>query len=349
MNTPVFSREDFRLCFVPVPEGYPQSQTHAGVYEYDGKLFLTTSPYPLIKRPQWIEYLRVILRKMHLGFLVKRIDAEYYENPLLYIAKAGDATSFVLMQNQPLMSPPVHYFGLPAYNSDPDLFIEDGVFFVLNRSYFRKRLENNQIGCEVRLYLIKGLLDNCKFKYWGTQLIKIWDKPTIVSPCLTHYDGAYYLLYLDTNSALDWKSFNGLYYYKSKEINGLSKSSDRCEIQVNGDGIFPWHISVFQHHGRLFSIVTCAVKGEEGKLWQLFGEFSDDLSQMKIYQTPLTDYNSYRGSAYVDSEGIFHLYSTTLRERIIESKSVDGRDVIHASMSFQHLYCILRKNEKCNS
>ena len=38
MLEPYFKKEDFILCDVPVPEGYPQSQTHAGIAVYNGKL-----------------------------------------------------------------------------------------------------------------------------------------------------------------------------------------------------------------------------------------------------------------------------------------------------------------------
>ena len=77
----------------------------------------------------------------------------------------------------------------------------------------------------------------------------------------------------------------------------------------------------------------------------MLGEFNQDLSCLKIYQTPLTDYSSYRGAACVNKNGEFVLYNTTVHEKIAGSKSVDGRDVIMAHMQFDKLLGIIREYE----
>lgn len=344
MTKPLFDKKDFVLCEVPVPKGYPQSQTHAGVYQYKGNLYLTTSPYPLIKHSRWYYYLIAIFEKLHLGLFLRAIDADKYENPLLYVAEDGSKSKFRLMQDRPLMETPVAYYNMPAYNSDPDLFIENDTFYVLNRSYFRKQLQKGKVGCDVWLYLIRGKLDNDKFKLDSTTLLKEWDKSTVVSPCLTSFNGLYYMFYLDTNSALDKKTFSGLYCYRGDTIDTIFDNDCR-EVAVVGDGILPWHMSVFNYGKRLYAIVASVIKGQEEKLWQLLGEFSEDMSSLRIFRTPLTDYNSYRGSAYIDDGGMFYLYNATLRERIRGSKSVDGRDVILASRPFEDVLKYVVDNE----
>jgi hypothetical protein len=47
----------------------------------------------------------------------------------------------------------------------------------------------------------------------------------------------------------------------------------------------------------------------------------------------------------VREDGLFVLYSTTVYEKLKCSKSVDGRDVIMASMPFNDLLKQLRNNE----
>ena len=87
------------------------------------------------------------------------------------------------------------------------------------------------------------------------------------------------------------------------------------------------------------------IKGIGHRCWQMLGEFDDDLTYLKIYRTPLTDYASYRGAACVTDSGLFVLYSTTVHEKIKGSKSVDGRDVIMAKMPFNELLRMLKERE----
>lgn len=125
----VFSRNDFELCYVPVPKGYPQSQTHAGIYIYDGKLYLTSSPFPNPSEPKFIVYSKAVLRKLTNGYLFPIIPVEYFENPCLYASERNISTRFRLLQSRPLMDSLDSYYGLPAYNSDPDIFIENGYIY----------------------------------------------------------------------------------------------------------------------------------------------------------------------------------------------------------------------------
>ena len=63
----IFRKDEFELCEVPVPEGYPQSQTHCGVICVDGSYILSTSPYPVPKRSKWLVYIMAVLKKISFG------------------------------------------------------------------------------------------------------------------------------------------------------------------------------------------------------------------------------------------------------------------------------------------
>lgn len=73
----IFRKDEFELCEVPVPEGYPQSQTHCGVICVDGSYILSTSPYPVPKRSKWLVYIMAVLKKISFGiynpFMSERI------------------------------------------------------------------------------------------------------------------------------------------------------------------------------------------------------------------------------------------------------------------------------------
>lgn len=347
MTRPIFRREDFYLCDVPVPSGYPQSQTHSGIALYEGRYYLTTSPYPVVKYPKFVKYLRIGIRKLTMGLLFKPIIGESYENPCLYVGDSdgfGFPSKFKPMTSRPLMQTPERYYGLPAFNSDPDIFIEDGMFYILNRSVFRTRKLARGYESVTNIYLIRGYTEGNRFKQISNRLIKEWYKP-YASPCLTKFQNEYIFTYLDTDSAIDGETFNGLYFEKMNRIEEIHEKKEVHIIEVESGNLLPWHMSLFQHDGKLYTIIACVERGDrERKIWQMLGEFSDDLSRLKVYPRPLTDFNSYRGAAYVTEDGIFGLYSTTVHERIPGSKSVDGRDVVLASIRFAELLKEIRQS-----
>jgi hypothetical protein len=338
MNKPIFSKEQFTLCEVPVPEGYPQSQTHSGVAYGGGKFYLTSSPYPVVKK--WKARFRHLMQIISNGRLYKK-RPESFENPCLYIGMSETSmppVRFCPMTNNPLMSTPDNYYGLPSYNSDPDVFYEGGKLRILNRSFFRTKIYKDGRSCDsiTRIYLLEGIVDGNKFKLTRNTLIREWDKP-FLSPCLTKFKGRYIFTYLDTNSAIDGMTFNGLYYSSYHSLNEICDAIECKRVSVKSGNYLPWHMSLFPHNDKLFSIVACVEKGKKDTIWQMLGEFNDELSELTIYPTPLTDYNSYRGAACVNEQGMFVLYSSTLHEHIQGSKSVDGRDIVMANMPFSEL------------
>lgn len=336
-----FSKRQLKLCYVPVPEGYPQSQTHVGVFPVEKRLLMTTSPYPNYKRPLWFVYFMAVIRKITCGHYGNLIRSEYYENPCIYVS--SDGVSFKLLQSRPLMECPDAYYGLPAFNSDPDLFVENNMIYILNRSIFRTKLtpDRKRDEYKIRIYLIEGILDDGRFKYISTRLFKETSE-LIVSPCLIKYQGEFLFVALWSNCYNDGESFEGLKYIKSSSIDGLYANEKWNAIKVNTDKWIPWHMSLFRHDGRLYSIVACVERGKPHRCWQMLGEFSKDLTEMRLYNIPLTDYRSYRGSAYVTKQGDFKLYTPTVHEAIKGGNSVDGREVLLAHYNFEKLLNELR-------
>lgn len=337
MKTPIFKKNDFSVCKVPVPKGYPQSQTHCGVSQYGNKLLLVSSPYPSVKHSKAYLYLRAALYRITFRKFFGNRRSEAYENPCLYISDTNiddQPVSFSLTQSRPLMEPLDDIFGFPAYNSDPDIFIENEDIFIINRSYFRT--SNEKLKQIIRLYLINGHIENSKFKLLSINLFKETEDH-FVSPCFVKYRDNYMLLIIKSDCYNDGTSFNGIYYQQSSSIFSLQQETRWHELQVKINDFIPWHMSLFSYQDNLYSIVACVKKGEPGKCYQMLGVLDFDSNTIKIYETPLTDISSYRGSAYVDAEGTFHLYSTTVNEKSFGGKSVDGREIITASLPFSEL------------
>ena len=339
-NSPIFTKQNFTLCTVPVPQGYPQSQTHAGVARIGDRTIMVSSPFPNIRRSMLQTYFRVGLRKLSLGHLYNEKPGEYYENPCIYINSDRNQPSkdFRLLQSRPLMEPLDPFYGLPAYNSDPDVYVEGESIYVLNRCIYRTRLtpERKRDEFDIRIFLIKGLLFDGKYKYISTNLFKE-TTDLIVSPCLIRYKGNYIYTSLWTNSYNDGESFEGLRFVSGNKIEDLATDEDWQDVQIDVKEWIPWHMSLFNHKDKLYSIIACVKRGQPHRCYQMLGAFDDDLMRMTIYPTPLADMPSYRGTAYVDENGEFVLYNTTVYEKIRGGKSVDGREIIMASMPFEKL------------
>lgn len=343
MDQPIFKKKDFTLCDVKVPDSYPQSQTHVGIAFYDSNYYLTCSPYPVKKQGYLESYWQAFLQKLSRGKHGSPIDAERFENPLFYIgqltSRSMPPTIFKPLQPFPLMETPDPIYGGRAYNSDPDIFIEDSKVYILNRTYYRRSAPNGMVSKEVLISLICGSLDQGFFHLASIEEFKRTSK-SLISPCLIKYNGEFVFTQLETNSAIDGNSFDGLFIQKARTIEGLKCNDEYMQVIVESNGLLPWHMSLFSYGQRLFSIITCVEKGKKSHLWQMLGEFSSDLLRIKIHPRPLTNYNSYRGAAVVVDEE-FVLYSTTLNNKVIGSKSVDGRDIIMAHMPMEELIRIV--------
>ena len=272
--------------------------------------------------------------------------ADSFENPCLYVNVEDNSyppTHFTHLTSNPLMETPDSFYGLPSYNSDPDIFIEDGFVYVLNRTVHRRPAGLGDSLLDCRLFLIKGKINGSKYRYLGTTVLL--DDVSCGSPALTKYGDDYFLFSVSSscyNTGLTSFSITKMH---SNQITGICNEGVWENVEVEVDGMTPWHLSVFSYKSVLYAIVACVRHGEKQRCWQMLGEFNEDLSGLRIYKTPLSDFNSYRGSACVTDEGLFILYNTTVHERIKGGKSVDGREVMMASMSFGGLLEKIRSDE----
>lgn len=336
---PVFKKSDFCICHVPVPKGYPQSQTHVSVFFYDGKYYLTTSPFPNPIVPIWKYYLQSILRKLTKGYLYKKYVGEDFENPCIYVQDDNEILPrrFKLLIGSPLMQKPEDKYGLGSFCSDPDLFVKDDIFYILNRTSFRKAWSGSLIErYDTNSHLIIGRPNGLRFEITSIEpLFKEQD----ASPCLTFYNGKYRYISIQSNSYNTGESCEHIYIRSSDDVReGWSGKKD---VLVKTNGYEPWHMSVFNYKGSLYGIIACVKKGEKFRCWQMLGEFSSDLSELFIYEKPLTDYSSYRSSAIVRND-TFILYNSTVHERIKGGRSIDGREIVVASMDFVKLLKIIK-------
>ena len=338
----IFCREEFVLCDLPVPNGYPQSQTHCGIVNCNDMFYMTTSPYPNPKRPLWLRYLDAAISKITFNSLNIFYNGEDYENPMLYqsvgFTEQGIPIKFKLVKGSPLMNKPIDVYGFGSFCSDPDLSVVNDVLYVLNRTTNRGNSEQRQPG-ETLVHLIKGTVKEGEFIEIEKQVLF---KEAYKSPCLINFMDRFVYFCLDTNSYNDGSPCKALLF---RESSDLTQWSNPSPIIIDKGNYEPWHMSVFLYKGRLYAIIACVQRGDSHRCWQMLGEFSDDLSSLKIYQTPLTDYKSYRGSALVRDDGEFILYNTTVGENIMAGKSVDGRDVIMAHMPFDKLLSIIQEKE----
>lgn len=342
MNQAIFDKKDFTLCDVPVPDGYPQSQTHSDIIQYNGRLVMSTSPFPE-ERDMRKRAIKKILRKLTGGRLGKLTNGEAFENPCLYISIASansTPTVFKPMAHNPLVGTPEKFSGIPSFNSDPQVFFDRGQIFVFNRVIRREQNRGKDPGKYhylTDIYRIDGSVVEDNFSVENVSLFRQFTEPCI-SPSVIHFRDAYYFVYLDSYSYNDGETFKGMYLIKSTSIEGLKTEDSVKEINVQSpEGILPWHFSLFQYAGKLYAVVACVEKGKRNRCIQMLGVFDDNVSTLTIFKTPLTNMSSYRGCGFVDDNGTFVFYNTTVNEYFKRDNSVDGRNVVMARLDFNSL------------
>lgn len=342
----IFKKDHFRLCDLPVPKKYPYSQTHAGVDYVEKGIggyhwFVVSSPYPNPKRTLFERGIRFLARK---AFGINIKPSDWYENPMLYYSKSFNEPPLQLdaYSNNPLMDTPKDEYGLGAFNSDPDVYIEGERIYVLNRPVCRKRNESGGVTYLTSLYLIELKYDGNDFVKKRTVKLMDYEKAN-ASPSLIKFQDKYRIFSLVTTSYNTGEACECLEMRTCGTVNGDYSSISRINIETIE--YQPWHMSVFEYKGKLYSILACIKGGTRQRCYQMLGEFSGDLSTMHIYQTPLTDMRSYRGDATVLPDGRFVLY-TSIIESFPGSKSVDGRDIVVAEDSFDSVLGRLKKYEE---
>lgn len=336
----IFTEKDFKLCRVPVPKGYPQSQTHVGIAVAGGKLYLTTSPFPAIRYGLIHRVLNKIGRKLTKG-LYPPIYGDAQENPMLYWG--GDAESlptvFTPYVGNPIASPPPQLFGLHSYNSDPDIFTEGDDIYILNRECFRKS-SGNDYWCRITQFHFFASEKGAE--YVGAKILL--ETPTLfLSPSVVKWKSEYCMFNLETTSYNTGEKECHIIVRRAEKVDG--QYGKEKELMIQSESFVPWHFSVFEHEGELYSIVACIEAGTPKRLYQMLGKFDEDLTTLLIYQRPLVSIPSYRGAAHVDVKGNMVLYSTTDRYRVTGSTSVDGKDVIMMSKNFGEVLSEIQNKE----
>lgn len=191
--------------------------------------------------------------------------------------------------------------------------------------------------------LFRFSIKNDKFKYLDTTILYEYHNCALASPSFYKYGGTYIMIWLATRSYNNGGRDCEMKIRTSASFD--SHFDNERDIIIESGDYTPWHMSLFSHNDKLYTVIVCIKDGVSHRLYQMLGEFNDDLTKVHIYQKPLVDLPSYRGAAYVAQDGTFVLYSTTVRYRIKGSKSVDGKDVVMACMSFDDLLNELRNSE----
>lgn len=341
MKKPIFKKKDFILCDVPAPIGYPQSQTRCGLAIYNGRILLSSSPYPeeadIRKRA-----IKKVLRILTKGRLGNLINGEYFENPCLYegIKNEEDIPiKFVPLADNPLMPTPPKYKGIPSFCSDPQVFVDNDKVCVFNRIIRREPIQSNgtvKYHYLTDIYKIDGELNKGSFIITDINIFRQFSTPCI-SPTIIRFREWYYFMYVDSNSYNDGETFGSFYFIKSKTLEGLKTEKVVHRIQFEQDSLLPWHFSLFEYKDKLYAIVACVERGIKKRCIQMLGVISDDIENLRLYEHPLTTMNSYRSAAMVLDDGRFVLYNATVNEFYNNDKSVDGRNIVMANMLFDEM------------
>lgn len=330
----VFQETDFELCSLPLPKGYPNSWTHAGIeYVKDGyngyQYFLTCSPYPSYN--------------------------DDYENPMFYYANSRDGNlppiSFIAYQGNPLQEDPGD-----GYNADPDVIFVDSNLYVINRPYLRPdslwvniQKCNIESGCftfgnPTLLYDNKQEPHNFKF---DTSF-----KQTLIAPSIIKYGDEYRIYHLATNSYNDNTDCKGVVVMVSDTIDGERAYNYYKSGTISNFNAKPWHFDVFKYKDKLYAVICAYVHpkslflanvpivarfvSHERTCYQYLA-VSDDGINFNVFNKPLTKVNSYRSSAFVREDGMFVLYISTLGYKPQGNISEDGRNIMMAYKPFEQV------------
>lgn len=329
----VFQEKNFELCSLPLPSGYPNSWTHAGIeYVKEGyngyKYFLTCSPYP-------------------------NYDDDY-ENPMFYYAnpREGDVPpiKFIAYKNNPLQDDPGN-----GYNADPDVVFVDTNLYVINRPYLRPD--------SVWVNIQKCGIDSGDFSF--DKPTSLYDnkhepnnfgfapsvKNTLISPSIIKYEDEYRIYHLATNSYNDNTDCKGVVVMVSDVIDGEYSYKYYETGTISMVSAKPWHFDVFKYQDKLYAIICAYVHEDqfiehipiiarfvshERKCFQYLAE-SDDGINFTVFNKPLTTVNSYRSSAFVREDGMFVLYISTLGYKPKGNLSEDGRNIMMAYKPFEQI------------
>lgn len=327
----IFQKSDMEYVKADVPSAYLQGQTHAGIeFVQTGFLgythWLSASPY-----------------------------ANYnldWENPCVYYAneRADGRPPIIFTPHiaNPLQTRPAPFGIYNPFNSDPDIYFDDSLqkMFILNRVCnglditYNETYPTDIINVQEILSLTEASEPSVLFSKYETTTREI------LSPSIIKVNGKYRIYFLESRGGSVNVKNEGIILMESNTL-------DRNFIDIKKGSIFaagkiePWHIDIFTHGDKYYAVVCCTdwTSTEANKPLKLYLAESLNGYDFYIFKTPLIDYNSYRGSAYVrQSDGLFVLYATVVDAEFIQDPpySVDGREILLCTKDFNNLLSELR-------
>ena len=301
----VIGKRKYQWCTIPVPEGYPkQSQTHPSILYCKQKWnnythWLATTPYP-------------------------NADIRY-ENPCIY--KSNNPIDFTPIKNNPI----VLCSGGEAFNSDPELFLEQKKLYCINR-------ENNHH----HLYDVQ-LLSTLDGDNW-TKPISIYSSDDLhrqlLSPSYIKVENKHRIYFLNGDAGISKNGHcSGIEIIEGTNLDIPDFSFKQTGRFLNSKdlGVEPWHFDLFSFNGKLYMIL-CARDTKKKTLRSPMNTYlavSDDEINFIIFPKPIVNYlKSYRPSAYVDENGVLHLYFSIVGTFL---KDGSDRNIGYTSMLFEDL------------
>lgn len=309
--------------------GYSNSPTHSGVHY---------SPTPVLGSKLWLT---------HTPYIGYNDD---YENPMVY--RSDDSVSenfkktFIPYSENPL----VGKYGEPedlSFNADVDVLLHNEKVHVIHRPVLNKNTTTQEYDWWVEYF---QSTDDGNGNLTGfTPPIRLYgglnngiNTLAAASPALVYWNGNYRIYDLVTTA---WNSVGGyclgLRIMDSPNF-GVGSHSAFNFGRIYGYKIEAWHLSVFEHDGKLYSIVCAKTQGyngnDSGGIY--LGQFDSTGTNLYIFRKKLTDFRTYRSDAYIDENGDFHLYAAMFNEPY--DAYVSAKLILGAKMKFSSLLKIVK-------
>jgi len=244
-----------------------------------------------------------------------------HENPSFFVSADGLSWQTVPGCPNPLVQHPV-----PGYNDDPDLVFDDAskTFRIYYNETYHDRINGESVW--IKQYL--NLLSSSDGANWNKQHLILYNLSAgddfIVSPAVIHAFHQYFMFYVKIDT--------GNYHYCK---GGIDPHKHVIKVNFSSDGIHwdksaavpiaidapadfnPWHINVFEAHGKYFMLIN-GYHGNFCHQHNLYLAVSDgDLSKWHFIPTPIVtasrdNFDSqiiYRSAAVADGDDLFVYYS----------------------------------------
>lgn len=269
-----------------------------------------------------------------------------FENPCIY--RSDDsvtedfATKFIPYNKNPLVGKPGEPDDL-SFNADPDVITEDGVVHIINRPVINKNTTTLEKDWYVDYFKTTDFVEfTPPVRIYGGLFNGI-DNLAIASPAIVFWNNNFRIYDLVTTS---WNSVEGYCYgmrIMDSPTMGLNSHSSYTFGRFYGYKLEPWHMSVFEYNGKLYSIVCAKTRGfngaDSGRIY--LGIFDDTGTNLYIFRKPLTDFRTYRSDAYVRDDGVFVLYASMFDEPY--GGINNARRILADAMDFEKLLSRVRR------